>query len=92
MVFDVNAGFADAYVTELPAMMRMAGEHAGHEENVELRLPLRNDDTANVCCFDRQVQVPDTRRTLERPWGGSTRKTRVIEKAIKHIPLSVSDS
>ena len=65
LVFDVNAGFADAYVAELPALMRKARKHAGHEENVELRLLQRNDGTADVCCFDRQVQVPGTRRTVD---------------------------
>lgn len=65
LVFDVNAGFADAYAAELPALMRKAGKHAGREENVELRLLQRNDGTADVCCFDRQVQVPGTRRTVD---------------------------
>ena len=39
-VFDVNAGFADAYTAELPALMPKAGEHVGHEENVEAGLPV----------------------------------------------------
>ena len=42
-----------------------AGKHVGHEENVELRLLQRNDGAADVCCFDRQVQVPGTRRTVD---------------------------
>ena len=65
LVFDVNVGFADAYATELPALMRMAGKHSGHEENAELRLLQRNGGMAYVCCFDRQVQVPGTRRTVD---------------------------
>lgn len=65
LVFDVSAGFADAYAAELPALMLKASEHAGHEENVETRLLERNDRTAEVCCFDRQVQVPGTRRTVD---------------------------
>lgn len=31
-------------------------------------------------------------RTIERPWGGSTRKIRAIEKVISHIPLSDVDT
>ena len=65
LVFDVTAGFADAYAAELPALMLKAGENVGHEENVEVRLLQRNDGAAEVCCFDRQVQVPGTRRTID---------------------------
>ena len=65
LVFDVTADFADAYAAELSALMLKAGEHVGHEENVELRLLQRNDGTADVCCFDRQVQVPGARRTID---------------------------
>ena len=65
LFFDVSAGFADAYAAELPALILKAGKHVGHEENVELRLLQRNDGTADVCCFDRQVQVPGTRRTVD---------------------------
>ena len=63
LVFDVNARFADTYAAELPALILKAGKHVGHEENVELRLLQRNDGGADVSCFDRQVQVPGTRRT-----------------------------
>ena len=65
LVFDVNTGFADAYAAELPTLMQKAGEYVGHEENVEVRLLQRNDGTSDVCCFDRQVQVPGTRRTID---------------------------
>ena len=65
LVFDVTVGFAEAYAAELPALMRKAGKHVGLEENVELGLLRRNDYTADVCCFDRQVQVPGTRRTVD---------------------------
>ena len=65
LVFDVNASFADTYAAELPALILKAGKHVGHEENVELRLLQRNDGAAHVSCFDRQVQVPGTRRTVD---------------------------
>lgn len=65
LVFDVNANFADTYAAELPALILKAHKHMGHEENVELRLLQRNSRTADVCCFDRQVQVPGTRRTVD---------------------------
>ncbi|MCY4462707.1 MAG: hypothetical protein OXC26_20265 [Albidovulum sp.] len=42
-----------------------AGKHVGQEKNVELRLLQRNDDAADLCCFDRQVQLPGTRRTFD---------------------------
>ena len=65
LVFDVGAGFAAAYAAALPGLIRRAREHAGHEESVELGLLQRNGATAEVCCFDRQIQVPGTRRTLD---------------------------
>ena len=65
LVFDVNAGFAEAYAAELPTLMLKAVGHIGPEENVEMRLLQRNDGTADVCCFDRQIQVPGTRRTVD---------------------------
>ena len=58
LVFDVNAGFADAYAAELPALMRKARKHVGHEEKVESCLLQRNDGAADVCCFDRQSRCP----------------------------------
>ena len=93
-VFDVNPGFADAYTAELPALMLKAGEDVGHEENVEARLLQRNDGTADVCCFDGQVQVPGTRRTVDIV--GSTSKNapalvaievkRYPDNRIQHVP------
>ena len=65
LVFDVGAGFAAAYAAALPCLIRRAREHAGHEESVELGLLQRNGATAEVFCFDRQIQVPGTRRTLD---------------------------
>ena len=94
LVFDVSAGFADAYAAELPALMQKASKHVGHEENVELRLLQRNDGTADVCCFDRQVQVPGTRRTVDIV--GLTSKSapalvaievkRYPDNRIQHVP------
>ena len=99
LVFDVNAGFADTYAAELPALILKAGKHVGHEENVELRLLQRNDGTADVCCFDRQVQVPGTRRTLDIV--GLTSKSapvlvaievkRYPDNRIQHVPGQLNE-
>lgn len=79
LVFDVTARFADAYASALPALMLKARDHVGHEENVELRLLQRNDGTSDVCCFDRQVQVPGTRRTVD-----------IVGLTSKSIPILVA--
>ena len=63
--FDVDAAFAEIYATRLDTMIKRARDYVGREENVELRLLERNDSTVAVCCFDRQIQVPGTRRTLD---------------------------
>ena len=65
LVFDIDAGFAATYAVGLAALIGHARGHAGDEENVELRLLQRNGGEAEVCCFDRQIQVPGTRRTLD---------------------------
>ena len=64
-VFEVDADFAAGYVAHLNEIIERARCHVGPEESVELRLLQRNDSEAAVCCFDRQVQVPGTRRTLD---------------------------
>ena len=64
-VFDVDSAFAKVYAAHLNALIKRAHPYVGPEEDVELRLLERNDSTAAVCCFDRQVQVPRTRRTLD---------------------------
>ena len=86
LVFDVNAGFADAYATELPSLILKAGEHVGHEENVELHLLQRNDGTADVCCFDRQVQVPGTRRTVDIVGVTSKNAPALVAIEVKRYP------
>ena len=63
--FDVDAAFAEVYAGHIDAMIERARRYVGPEEDVELRLLERNGSTATVCCFDRQVQVPGTRRTLD---------------------------
>ena len=65
LAFDVDAAFAEDYAAHLDAMIRLAGEHVGREESVELRLMENNAAADHVCCFDRQIQVPGTRRTLD---------------------------
>lgn len=63
--FDVDALFAEVYAAHLGALIQCAGRYAGPEEDVELRLLERNGGAAAVCCFDRQIQVPGIRRTLD---------------------------
>ena len=86
LIFDVTAGFADAYAAELPALMQKARKHAGHEENVELCLLQRNDGTADVCCFDRQVQVPGTRRTVDIVGLTSKKDPALVAIEVKRYP------
>ena len=63
--FDADADFAEGYVAHLNKIIERARCHVGPEESVELRLLQQNDSAAAVCCFDRQIQVPGTRRTLD---------------------------
>ena len=63
--FDIDAAFAEVYAAHLYTAIRRACDFVGPEEDVELRLLERNDSTVSVCCFDRQVQVPGTRRILD---------------------------
>ena len=99
LVFDVNAGFADAYAAELPALMRKARKHVGHEEKVESCLLQRNDGAADVCCFDRQVQVPGTRRTVDvvgltsknEPVLVAIEVKRFPDNRIQHVPAQLHE-
>ena len=86
LVFDVTAGFADAYAAELPGLMLKAGEHVGHEENVEVRLLQRNHGAADVCCFDRQVQVPETGRTVDIVGLTSKNAPTLVAIEVKRYP------
>lgn len=86
LVFEVNAGFADAYAAELPALMGKARKHAGQEENVELCLLQRNDGAADVSCFDRQVQVPGTRRTVDIVGLTSNSDPALVAIEVKRYP------
>ena len=56
--FNVDAAFAASYAANLHSLIEGARGYAGPEEDVEARLLERNDSSAVVCCFDRQVQVP----------------------------------
>ena len=86
LVFDVDADFADAYAAELPVLMRMAGKHAGQEEDVELRLLQENDGMAAVCCFDRRVQMPGTRRTVDIVGLTSKSAPALVAVEVKRYP------
>ena len=63
--FDLDSAFAKVYAAYLDSLIKRAYSYVGPEEDVELRLLERNDSTVAVCCFDRQIQVPGTRRTLD---------------------------
>ena len=63
--FNVDPAFAKVYAAHLDALIKRACPYVGPEEYVELGLLERNDSTAAVCCFDRQIQIPGTRRTLD---------------------------
>ena len=63
--FDVDAAFAETYAAHLDCMIKSARHYVRKEETVELRLLEHNDSTAAVCLFDRQIQVPDTKRRLD---------------------------
>ena len=63
--FDVDAAFAEVYAANLHTLIERARRYVGREENVEVRLLERNDSSAVVCCFDRQVQVPGIRPRLD---------------------------
>ncbi|MCY4506734.1 MAG: hypothetical protein OXG35_07205, partial [Acidobacteria bacterium] len=86
LVFDIDTGFAAAYAAALPALIRRAGGHAGHEENVELRLLQQNGGAAEVCCFDRQIQVPGTRRTLDILGATSVGAPVLVAIEVKRYP------
>ena len=86
LIFDVTAGFADAYAAELPVLMRKARKHAGHEENVELCPLQRNDGAVDVCCFDRQVQVPGTGRTVDIVGLTSKKDLALVAIEVKRYP------
>lgn len=63
--FDVDAAFAEVYASRVHSLVERARGHVRSEETVELRLLECNAGAAPVCCFDRQVQMPGTRRTLD---------------------------
>ena len=64
-VFDLDATLARVYAANLDTLIERARAYAGPEEDVELRLLQRNDSTAFVCCFDRQILVPHTPGALD---------------------------
>ena len=86
LVFDVGAAFAEDYAAQLGAMIRLAHEHVGREENVELRLVKENDATAHVCCFDRQIQVPGKRRQFDVVGVTATGEPVLVAIEVKRYP------
>ena len=63
--FDVDDALARTYAASLDIVIERARAYAGPEEDVELRLLQRNDTTAVLCCFDRQILVPRTPGALD---------------------------
>ena len=84
--FDVDVAFAEVYAAHLDTMITRARQYAGSEEDMELRLLERNDSTATVCCFDRQVQVPGTRRTLDLVGLLAGRVPTLVAVEVKRYP------
>ena len=86
LAFDVDAGFAETYATELRSLIRRAEEHVGHEENVELELLRHNAEPAQVCCFDRQIQVPGIRSRLDIVGLTAGRAPALVAIEVKRYP------
>ena len=86
--FDVDAHFADVYTAHLDALIKRARTYVGPEEDVELQLLERNDSTAAVCCFDRQIQVPGTRRKLDLMGFLAGRAPALVAIEVKRYPDS----
>lgn len=62
--FDVDDAFAEAYATQIGAMVERAKTYVHREETLELRLLQCNDGTP-VNCFDRQIQMPGRKLRLD---------------------------
>ena len=86
--FDVDMSFAKIYATHLDIVIERARAYVGPEEDVELRLLEGNDSTAAVCCFDRQIQVPGTRRTLDLMGCLAGREPALVAIEVKRYPDS----
>ena len=84
--FDVDTAFAEAYAAKLDTMIERARNYVRPEEGVELRLLERNDSTVAVCCFDRQIQVPGTRRTLDLMGFCAGRAPALVAIEVKRYP------
>ena len=97
--FEVDAKFADVYAAHLDTIITRARKYVGREEDVELRLLERNDGTAAVCCFDRQIQVPGIRRRLdligflvgEVPALVAIEVKRYPDPRIQHVPQQLHE-
>ena len=63
--FDVDTAFAEVYAAHLDSIIMRAREFVRPEDVVESTLLECNDNTAAVCCFDRQIQVPGIRKRLD---------------------------
>jgi hypothetical protein len=84
--FDVDTSFARIYATQLDHIIERAHAYVGPEESVESRLLEHNDGTATVCCFDRQIQVPGSRRTLDLIGYFAGRVPALVATEVKRYP------
>ena len=80
-------------------MIERTRGYVGHEEDVEMRLLECNKGKVAVCCFDRQIQVPGTRCTLDLMGfvAGSVPTLLAIEvkrypdRRIQHVPRQLHE-
>ncbi len=86
--FDVDGPFAVIYADHLDALIKHAQRYVGPEEVVEEKLLKSNDSKVTVCCFDRQIQVPRTRRTLDLLGLLSSRDPTLVAIEVKRYPDS----
>ena len=96
--FDVDDDLARTYAASLDIVIERARAYAGPEEDVELQLLQRNDDTAVVCCFDRQILVPCTPGALDlvglladpEPVLVAIEVKRFPDNSIQRVPLQLN--
>ena len=84
--FDVDAAYVKVHFAHLSETIESAHFRVSPEENVEFRFIQSNDSTDAVCCFDRQIQMPDTLRTLNLTWLAAGNLTALIAIEMKHYP------
>ena len=84
--FDVDTAFAEFYAVHLGSMIMRAREYVRPEDAVESTLLERNDNTAVVSCFDRQIQVPGIRKRLDVMGFLAGDTTAIVAIEVKRYP------